>query len=287
MDKFHSLTLTDDLVVERSHINKIPSKEGIYRIYDCHNRLLYIGKSTDLKRRVNEHFNSYTNTWKFKHLFKKVICSFVPTHLEKKFIEELKPLLNAEYSVSGHGLFKYEWDEIGWKYICENLNLTFEQYEKYRANKFNSLSIPFSIVRNKEENEWGIQEMKDFVLPNIEKLSDYIELDKVKFSDNSIKIANKKEFRNIFMNAFSRYCEKEKIKIEEKIKKNEILYESMWLVYEVFSQDEKFNEFWKDDYYQSIKLKLEAINELVYQYDRLTNLEGCVRKMYKQFVGEN
>lgn len=267
--------LPDDVVVENFEFNNIPKEPGIYRIYDKYNRLLYIGKTSNLRTRIISHFKGTTNTRKYSHLFKKVICSYVPNYLEKELIEKMKPLLNFEHSLPEQGLVRYEWEEEGWKYICESLNVSLMQYEKYRKEKSKNF-IPFSIIRNKVD-DWRFQKMKDYLLPNVDRLVKYIDENNIIFESN-LRIL-KKNFNPEFSKAFKRYCLKEKEIIIEKIKKHEIKVEAMFKIKELFSQEDIFKEIWEEDFNTALEFQVGEINNLLLEHQRFTELESRYNKL--------
>lgn len=53
----HSLIMTDISEELRETLRILPEKPGVYRYYDADDKLIYVGKAKNLKRRVNSYFN--------------------------------------------------------------------------------------------------------------------------------------------------------------------------------------------------------------------------------------
>jgi DNA polymerase-3 subunit epsilon len=110
--------------IDLHSIDELPNKVGVYKLYDEDNQLIYIGKSKDIKKRVDQHLKNY-KTNKNGEMRKEIcLAEFVLTGseliallLESKLIKKHKPKYNRMLRKSrfSHGLFKYV-DQNG--YIC-------------------------------------------------------------------------------------------------------------------------------------------------------------------------
>jgi integrase len=91
-----------NITVEKHSFEKIPDNtSGVYCLYNEEDKLLYIGKTRDLKRRAKEHFSGYSNMGDYSHNFYKCSCIYVISELdmdiyETYMINTLKPALNIE-----------------------------------------------------------------------------------------------------------------------------------------------------------------------------------------------
>jgi DNA polymerase-3 subunit epsilon len=105
-------------------IDELPEKVGVYKLYDEDNQLIYIGKSKNIKKRVNQHLKNYKANKNGE--MRKAICraeyiltgsELIALLLESKLIKKHKPKYNRMLRKSkfSHGLFKYH-DQNG--YIC-------------------------------------------------------------------------------------------------------------------------------------------------------------------------
>lgn len=105
-------------------IDELPQKTGVYKLFDEDNQLIYIGKSKDIKKRVDQHLKNYKANKNGE--MRKEICraeyiltgsELIALLLESKLIKKHKPKYNRMLRKSrfSHGLFKYT-DQNG--YIC-------------------------------------------------------------------------------------------------------------------------------------------------------------------------
>ena len=105
-------------------IDELPNKVGVYKLFDEDNHLIYIGKSKDIKKRVDQHLKNYKANKNGE--MRKLICraeyiltgsELIALLLESKLIKKYKPKFNRMLRKSrfSHGLFKYT-DQNG--YIC-------------------------------------------------------------------------------------------------------------------------------------------------------------------------
>jgi excinuclease UvrABC nuclease subunit len=93
-----------DRVISKSEIQTIPPKKaGLYFMYDKDNKLLYIGKSTNLKVRVKQHVkgHEFQTAYLFAEEIEKISIVFItcPMELdiyETYLINTLKPTWNEK-----------------------------------------------------------------------------------------------------------------------------------------------------------------------------------------------
>jgi len=106
--------------------NKIQSHDsGVYLITDHNDKIVYVGKAFKVKTRVLAHFNGYSNTKDYAHLFNKVAYILEESPLKRSLLEitymiEYKTVLNKEV--------QEEFPELYTEYI-KNTN------EKYKYVK--------------------------------------------------------------------------------------------------------------------------------------------------------
>ena len=83
-------------------INNITSKPGIYKMLDCDNKILYIGKALNLKKRISSYFSKSINSIKTNKLVEKIndIQTIITENeqealiLENTLIKKFKPKYN-------------------------------------------------------------------------------------------------------------------------------------------------------------------------------------------------
>ncbi|EJP99417.1 GIY-YIG nuclease family protein [Bacillus cereus] len=82
--------------------NKInPHDSGVYLIADHNDKIVYVGKAFKIKSRVLSHFNGYSNTKDYAHLFNRVAYILEDSPLNRSLLEitymiEYKTVLNKE-----------------------------------------------------------------------------------------------------------------------------------------------------------------------------------------------
>jgi len=105
-------------------IDELPQKVGVYKLFDEDNQLIYIGKSKNIKKRVEQHLTNFKANKNGE--MRKAICraefivsgsELIALLLESKLIKQHRPKYNRMLRKSrfSHGLFKYI-DQSG--YIC-------------------------------------------------------------------------------------------------------------------------------------------------------------------------
>lgn len=145
----------------RRKLNIIPELPGIYKMFDSSGRIIYIGKSICLKKRVRSYF---TGKHKLKKIEKMVSLIYdieykvADTHLEArleecKLIKEIKPIFNTQFKNDK-------------KYIY----LKVKDY-----NLYNSLSI----VYKREDNSYGPFRSMSFLMDLINSLENLYPITKI------------------------------------------------------------------------------------------------------------
>ena len=84
-------------------IQSLPDGPGVYQYYDKEDKILYVGKAKNLKKRVSSYFNKIHDTAKTNVLVKKIVTIkhiVVPTEsdallLENNLIKKLQPRYNV------------------------------------------------------------------------------------------------------------------------------------------------------------------------------------------------
>lgn len=115
-------------------INRLPEETGVYFFHDADGKIIYIGKSTNIRKRVIQHFAIDLNSKKEMELKNSIAdidyqitgSELVALLLESDLIKKLKPIMNRAQrrSVFPYGLFSSK-DENGYitfevKRISEN-----------------------------------------------------------------------------------------------------------------------------------------------------------------------
>lgn len=84
----------------RSHYDDINGKGGVYFLYDVNDSLLYIGKSSNLYARVNQHINGHGRSAAFAKLIYRIDVILESNDLYRELYETyaintLRPIYNA------------------------------------------------------------------------------------------------------------------------------------------------------------------------------------------------
>jgi len=88
--------------LERAEVDRLPSSAGVYHFYDQQDRLLYIGKSVNIKSRVMSHFNQDHRNSKDSKMNREIAhidyletpTDFGAQILESQLIKSMQPLHN-------------------------------------------------------------------------------------------------------------------------------------------------------------------------------------------------
>ena len=102
-------------------IDALPSITGVYYIHDEHGKIIYIGKSKNIKHRINQHFtNTSPKSKKIQLLAKTVTYEATGSELiallkESQEIKRNKPLFNSalQRNIFTHALYSFK-DENGY-----------------------------------------------------------------------------------------------------------------------------------------------------------------------------
>lgn len=94
-------------------------QSGVYLLSDKNDRVIYVGKAVDLRRRINAHFNGETNTQEFCYLFEKVAYILEESSIKRSLLEmemmlKYRPVFNKEV--------QEEYPDLYNEYIQENCN---------------------------------------------------------------------------------------------------------------------------------------------------------------------
>ncbi|MBC6972022.1 nucleotide excision repair endonuclease [Bacillus sp. Xin] len=95
MGELHFMSLEE----LNNELNK--SDSGVYLITDYNDNIVYVGKAFSIKSRVSAHFNSYSNTKEYAHLFNKVAYLIEDSILKRSLLQitymiKYKTVLNKE-----------------------------------------------------------------------------------------------------------------------------------------------------------------------------------------------
>lgn len=109
--------------MDKEHFDQIPEKTGVYYFYDEKGRIIYIGKSLNIKQRVKSHFNSAEEKeQKIKNQtvnidYQVTGSELLALLLESDEIKKYKPIFNRRQRRKSfnYGLFSY-YNEKG--YLC-------------------------------------------------------------------------------------------------------------------------------------------------------------------------
>ena len=100
---FHCLYLSMAKEHVETQLKTIPERPGVYQYFDEEEKLLYVGKAKNLKRRVNSYFNKVQDSGRLKVLVKKIRrIEFIVVEtevdallLENNLIKEHQPRYNV------------------------------------------------------------------------------------------------------------------------------------------------------------------------------------------------
>lgn len=96
-------------------IDSLPSITGVYYVHDEHGEIIYIGKSKNIKHRINQHFTNTSSKSKKLQLLARTVTyeatgnELVALLKENEEIKRNKPKLNRalKRTVFTHGLYSY------------------------------------------------------------------------------------------------------------------------------------------------------------------------------------
>ena len=102
---FHCLYLNMAKEHVQTQLKTIPERPGVYQYFDEEEKLLYVGKAKNLKKRVNSYFNKVQDSGRLKVLVKKIRrIEFIVVEtevdallLENNLIKEHQPRYNRQH----------------------------------------------------------------------------------------------------------------------------------------------------------------------------------------------
>ncbi|MCU5058916.1 nucleotide excision repair endonuclease [Bacillus cereus] len=124
-------------------------QSGVYLLSDKNDRVIYVGKAVDLRRRINAHFNGETNTKDFCYLFEKVAYILEESSIKRSLLEmemmlKYKPVFNKEVQDEHPDLY-HEYIQKNYNAykrfdtIQESLHKSDEEQQKIEALKRDKL----------------------------------------------------------------------------------------------------------------------------------------------------
>lgn len=143
------------LLQRPQNLEEVPQTMGVYRIFDKEHRLLYVGKSINIRERLICHFRARNTKRKERQLFER--CSFIDWTvtgneliallLESEEIKALQPLLNrAQRRVKGF------WAVVAHESPQNFIFLSVEPLSEYNQGKsvwtFHSRKSATDFLRN-------------------------------------------------------------------------------------------------------------------------------------------
>ena len=132
---------------------KLPEKPGIYYFYNQANKVIYVGKAVNLKKRVASHFSGHSVTPQRQHFLRDIhaisfeICAteLMALLLECTEIKKLWPVYNKALKrfEAKYGLYEYE-ARSGYRYLAIG------KLGKFQAciESFNSLHDGINLLRS-------------------------------------------------------------------------------------------------------------------------------------------
>tara|TARA_B100000686_G_scaffold4007_1_gene4070 strand:- start:617 stop:2401 length:1785 start_codon:yes stop_codon:yes gene_type:complete len=118
--------------MDKTHLKSLTSKPGIYKMLDKHRNIIYVGKASNLRNRVNSYFSSTNNSIKTSKLVEKICdIDLIITKneqdaliLENNLIKKHKPKYNI--------LLR---DDKSYPYIFIDTKHTYPSIKFYRGNQ--------------------------------------------------------------------------------------------------------------------------------------------------------
>ena len=107
MSPYRDVSLSNNSIMQNPtlalQVQTLPDSPGVYQYYDKDDKILYVGKAKNLKKRVSSYFNKIHDTAKTNVLVKKIVTIkhiVVPTEtdallLENNLIKTLQPRYNV------------------------------------------------------------------------------------------------------------------------------------------------------------------------------------------------
>lgn len=101
LNKKHLLSRLEDI---KAKIKVLPNKPGVYQYFDSTDKIIYVGKAKDLKKRVSSYFNKNLDSGKTRILVKQIVeikyivvdTEFDALLLENNLIKKYQPKYNIQ-----------------------------------------------------------------------------------------------------------------------------------------------------------------------------------------------
>ncbi|MDX2345373.1 MAG: excinuclease ABC subunit UvrC [Legionella sp.] len=117
--------LSDELSETLTHL---PAAPGVYRMYDANQRVIYVGKATDLKKRVQSYFNQSDKSSKTRALvrqIKSLDVTLTRSETEALLLEcQLIKTLRPKYNILMRDDKSYPYLHLDLKHAYPSLNIT-------------------------------------------------------------------------------------------------------------------------------------------------------------------
>ncbi len=136
--------------------DQLPEKPGVYYFYNEHNKVVYIGKALNLKKRVASHFGGHKITPQRQHFLKDIYAityercgtELMALLLEFQEIKQLLPVHNKPLKRFDpkYGLFEYE-ARNGYRYLAIGKLAKNQQY----IDTFDSIYAGINILQDLAE----------------------------------------------------------------------------------------------------------------------------------------
>ncbi len=117
------------------HFERLPEKPGVYYFYNSTNKVVYVGKAVNLKKRVGQHFSGHKITPQRQHFLRDIhaisfeVCAteLMALLLECSEIKKLWPQYNTALKrfESPFGLYRYE-ARNGYSYLAVGKTAKFQ-----------------------------------------------------------------------------------------------------------------------------------------------------------------
>lgn len=136
--------------------HNLPENIGVYELFDLEGNLLYIGKSTNIKKRVAQHFQvqfSRKKELEFKNKIARIAYTLTYSELlslvlENQWIKSKRPLFNIAKR-SSRVKYGLNWDKLKREFCVRKLHEGTESLAEFKSRK-TALAICEDIQKNFE-----------------------------------------------------------------------------------------------------------------------------------------
>ncbi len=181
------------LHLSKNDISKLPSKPGVYYFHDNRDKIIYVGKAINIKKRVSSHFTQNDPDRKRQHLLRnihKITCVKCATELEAIVLEstEIKRLwpkynYSQKQPLQKYGLYMFE-DNRGY------LRMAIDKKKKNIAALYNfNLLQEGEVMLKKIVAEFELNEKLCFIDKTPFTASDKKKIDPPLIYNNKVKRA--------------------------------------------------------------------------------------------------